>query len=177
MGKHHQRFSGVIRCADPSCGAPHHHRLGLQISYGEQRFLFAGVYRCGCFGRCSRPEVCFIAGAPREANFRVIRELEGTAAWGVPVLTIFAGPNGSGKSSLIRQVEFEGRPNLLKPDAIARRIKPETPQQAGIPAGREVGSNLNPGRAFSTEERTSRAMRTLPQGKTIFSLRGGEFID
>jgi predicted ABC-type ATPase len=41
----------------------------------------------------------------------------------VPVPTIFAGPNGSGKSSLIRQVEFEGRSNLLEPDAIARRIK------------------------------------------------------
>jgi hypothetical protein len=25
-------------------------------------------------------EVCFIAGAPRESNYRVIRELEGTAA-------------------------------------------------------------------------------------------------
>ena len=25
-------------------------------------------------------EVCFIAGAPREANYRVIRDLEGTAA-------------------------------------------------------------------------------------------------
>jgi len=25
-------------------------------------------------------EVCFIAGAPRETNYRVIRELEGTAA-------------------------------------------------------------------------------------------------
>jgi predicted ABC-type ATPase len=56
----------------------------------------------------------------------------------VPVLTIFAGPNGSGKSSLIRQVEFEGRGNLLEPDAIARRINPETPQQAGLSAGREV---------------------------------------
>jgi predicted ABC-type ATPase len=45
----------------------------------------------------------------------------------VPVLTVFAGPNGSGKSSLIRQVEFEGRENLLEPDAIARRISPELP--------------------------------------------------
>ena len=56
----------------------------------------------------------------------------------MPVLTIFAGPNGSGKSSLIRQVEFEGRGNLLEPDAIASRINPETPQQAGLSAGREV---------------------------------------
>jgi predicted ABC-type ATPase len=56
----------------------------------------------------------------------------------VPVLTIFAGPNGSGKSSLIRQVEFEGRENLLEPDAIARRISPDLPNRAGLPAGREV---------------------------------------
>ncbi len=56
----------------------------------------------------------------------------------MPVLTIFAGPNGSGKSSLIRRVEFEGREKLLEADAIARRIKPELPQQAGISAGREV---------------------------------------
>ena len=56
----------------------------------------------------------------------------------MPVLTIFAGPNGSGKSSLIRHVEFEGRENLLEPDAIARRIRPETPKQAGLSAGREV---------------------------------------
>jgi predicted ABC-type ATPase len=56
----------------------------------------------------------------------------------VPVLTVFAGPNGSGKSSLIRQVEFEGRENLLEPDAIARRIHPELPERAGISAGREV---------------------------------------
>lgn len=56
----------------------------------------------------------------------------------MPVLTVFAGPNGSGKSSLIRQVEFEGRENLLEPDAIAKRINPETPLQAGVSAGREV---------------------------------------
>jgi predicted ABC-type ATPase len=56
----------------------------------------------------------------------------------VPVLTVFGGPNGSGKSSLIRQVEFEGRENLLEPDAIARRINPGFPRRAGISAGREV---------------------------------------
>jgi predicted ABC-type ATPase len=56
----------------------------------------------------------------------------------VPVLTVFAGPNGSGKSSLIKRVEFEGRENLLEPDAIAGRIKPEDPRIAGMLAGREV---------------------------------------
>jgi len=33
---------------------------------------------------------------------------------------------------------LEGRQNLLEPDAIARRIQPETPQRAGISAGKEV---------------------------------------
>lgn len=56
----------------------------------------------------------------------------------MPLLTVFAGPNGSGKSSLIRQVDFEGRENLLEPDAVARRFNPELPREAGIAAGREV---------------------------------------
>jgi len=56
----------------------------------------------------------------------------------VPVLTIFAGPNGSGKSSLIAQVEFEVRQNLLEPDASAKRINPESPQKGGVAAGREM---------------------------------------
>ena len=56
----------------------------------------------------------------------------------MPVLTVFAGPNGSGKSSLIRRIEFEGRLNLLEPDAIARRMNPDRPQQAGFSAGKEV---------------------------------------
>ncbi len=56
----------------------------------------------------------------------------------MPVLTVFAGPNGSGKSSLIRRIEFEGRENLLEPDAISRRISPELPHRAGVSTGREV---------------------------------------
>ena len=44
----------------------------------------------------------------------------------------------SGKSSLIRQIEFEGRQNLLEPDAIARRMNEKHPKQAGIAAGHEV---------------------------------------
>ncbi len=74
----------------------------------------------------------------------------------MPVLTVFAGPNGSGKSSLIRQVEFEGRENLLEPDAIARRIKPEFPQRAGIrPDGIffEARSTFEPPRASLSKPR------------------------
>jgi hypothetical protein len=52
----------------------------------------------------------------------------------VPVLTIFAGPNGSGKSSLIRQVEFEGRENLLEADAILRYQVESKAHQAGASA-------------------------------------------
>ncbi len=73
----------------------------------------------------------------------------------MPTLTIFAGPNGSGKSSLIRQVEFEGRENLLEPDAIAKRISPEFPQQGGISAGREVliraAEYIRSGQSFAIE--------------------------
>jgi predicted ABC-type ATPase len=73
----------------------------------------------------------------------------------VPVLTVFAGPNGSGKSSLIRQVEFEGRENLLEPDAIAGRIDPHLPRRAGISAGREVlrrtAEYIRSGESFAIE--------------------------
>jgi predicted ABC-type ATPase len=56
----------------------------------------------------------------------------------LPGRTAPASPWPGSKSSLIRQVEFEGRENLLEPDAIARRINPDLPKRAGIPAGREV---------------------------------------
>jgi hypothetical protein len=36
-------------------------------------------------------EICFIPGAPRASNYRVIRELDATAAWGVPTLTQLGG--------------------------------------------------------------------------------------
>lgn len=51
---------------------------------------------------------------------------------------VIAGPNGSGKSSVIGQLDYEGRENLLDPDAIARRIDPENLQRAAVAAGREV---------------------------------------
>jgi predicted ABC-type ATPase len=56
----------------------------------------------------------------------------------VPSLTVLAGPNGSGKSSTTRYFQFEGRENLLDPDAIARRSDPEDPSRAAVKAGREV---------------------------------------
>jgi predicted ABC-type ATPase len=36
------------------------------------------------------------------------------------------------------EIEFGGRENLLEPDAIARRIRPEFPHRAGVSAGKEV---------------------------------------
>lgn len=56
----------------------------------------------------------------------------------MPVLNVFAGPNGSGKSTIVALTDFEGKQNLLDPDAIARRIDPGFPQRAAIQAGREV---------------------------------------
>lgn len=56
----------------------------------------------------------------------------------MPFLTVLAGPNGSGKSTLTSRLKYEGRENLLDPDAIAKRIDPTDPGRAAIRAGREV---------------------------------------
>jgi predicted ABC-type ATPase len=56
----------------------------------------------------------------------------------VPTLTVFAGPNGSGKSSVTRHFEFDGKDEVLDPDAIAKRMNPSDPTQSAIAAGREV---------------------------------------
>jgi predicted ABC-type ATPase len=51
---------------------------------------------------------------------------------------VVAGPNGSGKSTLTKALAFEGRENLLDPDAIARHLNPVDPQSIAIAAGREI---------------------------------------
>jgi predicted ABC-type ATPase len=56
----------------------------------------------------------------------------------VPVLTVIAGPNGAGKSTLTKALDFEGRENLLDPDAIARRLNPGAPHSVALTAGREI---------------------------------------
>ena len=61
----------------------------------------------------------------------------------MPILTVFAGPNGSGKSSVTPLFDLAGRGNLLDPDAIAKRIGPESPRDAAVAAGREVLSRVN----------------------------------
>ncbi len=56
----------------------------------------------------------------------------------MPQLTVISGPNGSGKTSVIGQLDYEGRENLLDPDAIARRMNPHDIHRAAVAAGREV---------------------------------------
>ncbi|MGH9610290.1 MAG: AAA family ATPase [Bryobacteraceae bacterium] len=56
----------------------------------------------------------------------------------MPRLTVFAGPNGSGKSTLTQLFEFEGKEELLDPDAIAKRINKTDSRSAAVAAGREV---------------------------------------
>ncbi|HEY4087856.1 MAG TPA: AAA family ATPase [Bryobacteraceae bacterium] len=56
----------------------------------------------------------------------------------MPQLTVISGPNGSGKTSVVGQLDYEGRENLLDPDAIARRMNPEDIHRAAVAAGREV---------------------------------------
>jgi hypothetical protein len=82
-------------------------------------------------------EIRYIPGVPGDRNHEIIREIK-AAALLTPVLTVLAGPNGSGKSSITSSLEFEGRENLLDPDAIARRINPADPYRAAVAAGREV---------------------------------------
>ena len=73
----------------------------------------------------------------------------------MPSLTVLAGPNGSGKSSTTRYLQFEGRDNLLDPDAIARRMDFEDPSRAAVKAGREVirriREYLDSGQSFGIE--------------------------
>jgi predicted ABC-type ATPase len=56
----------------------------------------------------------------------------------VLVLTVVAGPNGSGKSTLTKALDFDGRENLLDPDAIARGRNPSNPRSVALTAGREI---------------------------------------
>ena len=71
------------------------------------------------------------------------------------LLTIIAGPNGSGKSTVTRSVDFDGRTNLLDPDAIASALNPLDPSAAALAAGREAlrrtAAYLAAGASFAVE--------------------------
>ena len=56
----------------------------------------------------------------------------------MPILTVVGGPNGSGKSTITARTSFEGKENLLDPDAVAKRISPESPASAAVTAARAV---------------------------------------
>ena len=58
--------------------------------------------------------------------------------WERPQVTVIAGPNGSGKSTLTDVLLPSARIPILDPDAIAREMSPEAPEQARLAAGRLV---------------------------------------
>jgi predicted ABC-type ATPase len=86
----------------------------------------------------------------------------------VPVLTVVAGPNGSGKSTYTRALDFEGRENLLDPDAISRRLNPGDPRGAAIASAREILDRIQHclGRRISFAIET-----TLASKKTLQTMR------
>lgn len=86
----------------------------------------------------------------------------------MPVLTVAAGPNGSGKSTHTRALDFEGRENLLDPDAIARRLNPTDPTRAAVASARRIllsmQDYLDHGVSFAIET-------TLASRKTLQTMR------
>jgi predicted ABC-type ATPase len=84
----------------------------------------------------------------------------------VPTLVVIAGPNGSGKSTLTAAVDFEGRTNLVDPDAIARRINASRPQSVAGIAAREA---IAWARTY-LNEKVSFAIETTLAGKRALAL-------
>lgn len=84
----------------------------------------------------------------------------------MPTFTVIAGPNGSGKSTLTAAVNFEGRVNLVDPDAIARRINPSEPALAAAAAAREAIARCRQYLA----NKTSFAVETTLAGKGAIAM-------
>ena len=61
-----------------------------------------------------------------------------------PTLTIIGGPNGSGKSTFTRTLLAATQVPIVDPDAIARSLQPEAPEQAAVSAGREALRRQHP---------------------------------
>ncbi len=55
-----------------------------------------------------------------------------------PTLTVIADPNGSGKSTITRLTLASLLVPIVDPDAIARELRPDAPEQAAVEAGREA---------------------------------------
>ncbi|MFE7083309.1 zeta toxin family protein [Priestia megaterium] len=73
-----------------------------------------------------------------------------------PMMYVFAGNNGSGKSTLRNLIiDRVGLEINIDPDAIARRIDPESPESRRVSAGKEViklvNECINEGKNFSIE--------------------------
>jgi len=86
----------------------------------------------------------------------------------VPVLTVVAGPNGSGKSSVIGTLAYEGRENLLDPDAVAKRLNPNNPSLAAVAAAREVILRT---REYLESRQSFVIETTLSSGRTLSTMR------
>ena len=82
------------------------------------------------------------------------------------LLTVIAGPNGSGKSSFTARLEFEGKDNVLDPDAVAKRMNPADTASAAIAAAREVITRT---REY-LERRASFAIETTLSGRNYLDL-------
>ena len=68
----------------------------------------------------------------------------------MPTLFVVAGPNGCGKSTLTRTTWFRGV-EVIDPDAIARRMTPDAPVQAGREAVRHRRAALAASRTHLVE--------------------------
>ncbi len=91
----------------------------------------------------------------------------------MPVLTVVAGPNGSGKSTLTKALNFEGRENLLDPDAIARRLNASAPRSVTLAAGREILMRIED----CLDKRASFAIETtLASKRTLGMMREAKIL-
>ena len=75
-----------------------------------------------------------------------------------PTLTIIAGPNGSGKSTFTRATLEALRVPVIDPDAEARLLRPDAPEEAAIQGGRQA---IKLARAYLTNNESFAAETTL----------------
>lgn len=73
-----------------------------------------------------------------------------------PIMTVYAGTNGAGKSELTLILQQRSPQSIvIDPDAIARRINPQRPEEASLQAGKEaikmVKDCIQKGQDFSIE--------------------------
>lgn len=103
-----------------------------------------------------------------------------------PMFFVFAGNNGSGKSTLRSLIiDKIGIDINIDPDAIARRIDPENPENKRVSAGKEVIKSVNKyikeGKDFSIETTLAgkNAIKQIQKasqddGETILEINNGK---